>query len=82
MKAESILQHDTIFLKPQNVLQNAHSLGEQCSEAAKMILSAKRVVVLTGAGCSKASGIPTYRDSGNSLWNQYDPAGIIMFSSD
>ena len=33
----------------------------------------KKIVALTGAGISKESGIPTYRDSDESLWSKYDP---------
>jgi NAD-dependent deacetylase len=32
-----------------------------------------KIAVLTGAGDSKASGIPTYRDGADSLWNNYHP---------
>jgi NAD-dependent deacetylase len=32
----------------------------------------KKLVVLSGAGISKESGIPTYRDKGG-LWEKYDP---------
>lgn len=35
--------------------------------------SAQRVVVLTGAGVSAESGIPTFRDAQTGLWAQYDP---------
>jgi NAD-dependent deacetylase len=31
----------------------------------------KKIVVLTGAGVSKESGIQTFRDSSESLWNNY-----------
>lgn len=34
--------------------------------------SAQRVVVLTGAGISKPSGIPTFRDAAG-LWKDFDP---------
>jgi NAD-dependent deacetylase len=38
------------------------------------ILSASaRVVVSTGAGVSKESGIPTFRDASTGLWANYDP---------
>lgn len=36
-------------------------------QAAEWIAEAQRVIVLSGAGLSKASGIPTYRDAGG-LW--------------
>lgn len=35
--------------------------------------SARSVAVLTGAGVSAESGIPTFRDSQNSLWAKYRP---------
>ena len=31
----------------------------------------KKIVVLTGAGVSQESGIQTFRDSSESLWNNY-----------
>ena len=48
---------------------------------AERLASAKRCVVFTGAGVSKASGIPTYRDAlgcGNGLW---DDAGMLLFGT-
>ena len=41
--------------------------------AAGMLLDARRVVVTTGAGMSKESGIPTFRDAPNALWENFDP---------
>lgn len=35
--------------------------------------AAKRVAVLTGAGISAESGIPTFREAQTGLWAQYDP---------
>lgn len=35
--------------------------------------SARHVVVLTGAGMSAESGIPTFREAQTGLWEQYDP---------
>lgn len=37
------------------------------------LLSARRIVVFTGAGMSAESGIPTFRDAQTGLWEQYDP---------
>ncbi len=34
---------------------------------------AERVVVLTGAGVSAESGVPTFREAQTGLWAQYDP---------
>ena len=38
-----------------------------------MIRAARSVAVLTGAGVSKESGIPTFRDAQTGLWVKYDP---------
>lgn len=37
------------------------------------LCTASRVVVLTGAGASEESGIPTFRDEQTGLWKRYDP---------
>ena len=37
------------------------------------LASAERVVVLTGAGVSAESGVPTFREAHTGLWSQYDP---------
>ncbi len=41
--------------------------------AARLLCDARSVVVSTGAGISKESGIPTFRDAPNALWANYDP---------
>ena len=38
--------------------------------------SAKNVTVLTGAGMSAESGVPTFRDAQTGLWQQYDVAAL------
>jgi len=47
--------------------------NEPVERAARLIASARHVVVATGAGMSKESGIPTFRDAPNALWANYDP---------
>lgn len=42
-------------------------------EAARRLAQVKRLVVLTGAGISKESGIPTFREAQEGLWARYDP---------
>ena len=42
-------------------------------KVAGLIQHAKCIVVLTGAGMSKESGIPTFRDADTGLWSHYDP---------
>lgn len=39
----------------------------------RFLKSAESVTVLTGAGVSAESGIPTFRDALSGLWAQYDP---------
>lgn len=41
------------------------------AEAAAKLRDARRVTVLTGAGVSKESGVPTYRDALTGLWANY-----------
>jgi NAD-dependent deacetylase len=43
------------------------------SQLTQWLREAKSVVVLTGAGMSAESGIPTFRDAKNGLWSQFDP---------
>jgi len=42
-------------------------------EAVALLADARRLVVTTGAGMSKESGVPTFRDAPNALWANYDP---------
>jgi NAD-dependent deacetylase len=42
-------------------------------QAARAIRSSQKLVILTGAGISKESGIPTFRDAMDGLWAKYDP---------
>lgn len=42
-------------------------------QAARRLAAARKVVVLTGAGVSRESGIPTFRDAQDGLWAHYDP---------
>lgn len=44
--------------------------------AAQAIADARNVAILTGAGVSKESGVPTFRDAMEGLWAQYDPAQL------
>ena len=42
-------------------------------EAARRLASARRVVVFTGSGVSRESGIQPFRDPQEGLWAKYDP---------
>ncbi len=41
-----------------------------------LLASARRVAVLTGAGMSAESGVPTFRDALTGLWARFDPAQL------
>lgn len=41
--------------------------------AVRLLAGAERVVASTGAGMSRESGIPTFRDAREGLWARYDP---------
>ncbi|CDZ93828.1 SIR2 family NAD-dependent protein deacylase [Pseudomonas saudiphocaensis] len=41
--------------------------------AAEALKAADRIVVLTGAGVSAESGVPTFRDPLTGLWRRFDP---------
>jgi len=46
---------------------------ELVERAADWIASSSKPAVFTGAGVSRESGIPTFREAGTGLWEQYDP---------
>lgn len=46
---------------------------EQISQVSLMIREARQIAVLTGAGVSAESGVPTFRDAMDGLWSRYDP---------
>jgi NAD-dependent deacetylase len=43
---------------------------------ANLIRGSQRLTVLTGAGVSKESGVPTFRDALDGLWARYDPTQL------
>lgn len=47
--------------------------AEALSAAAKALRAAEHVCVLTGAGVSAESGIPTFREAQTGIWAQYSP---------
>jgi NAD-dependent deacetylase len=42
-------------------------------EAQEWVRAARRIAVLTGAGMSVESGVPTFRDAQIGLWAKFDP---------
>ena len=53
--------------------QKLESLPPELLERAR---SARRVLVLTGAGMSAESGVPTFRDESAGLWARYSPEAM------
>lgn len=45
-------------------------------QAAAVLRRAQSLCVLTGAGVSKESGVPTFRDAQEGLWAKYDPTEL------
>ncbi len=43
------------------------------AQAANWLRGARSIVVFSGAGVSKESGVPTFRDAQTGLWANYDP---------
>lgn len=52
---------------------NSHAF---IKETAELLKNARRVSILTGAGVSKESGIPTFRDAQVGLWENYRPEDL------
>lgn len=51
-----------------------HSASKSDIEkVAQFLAEAKRVIILSGAGVSKESGIPTFRDAQTGLWANFNP---------
>jgi NAD-dependent deacetylase len=48
-------------------------MNAELSRAASILADAKNVVVSTGAGMSRDSGVPTFRDAMTGLWARFDP---------
>jgi len=53
----------------------------EARRAAELLRNAESVVVLTGAGMSQESGVPTFRDAQTGLWSQYDPMELATESA-
>lgn len=49
------------------------ALGDLVGHAAETLSRARHVCVLTGAGISAESGIPTFRDALTGLWSKFSP---------
>lgn len=57
------------------------AFSDLIQQAAALCKSSCRLAVLTGAGVSKESGIPTFRDAMDGLWAQYDPQELATLEA-
>ncbi len=55
-------------------------MDEKIKEIAKKIEKAKSITILTGAGISNASGIPTFRGK-DGLWKRYSPTELATMDA-
>lgn len=53
-----------------------HATDPAIAQVRERLDRARRVAVLTGAGMSAESGIPTFRDALTGLWSRFDPAQL------
>jgi len=49
---------------------------EPIEQARERVRVARRIAVLTGAGMSAESGVPTFRDARTGLWARFDPTQL------
>jgi NAD-dependent deacetylase len=64
---------------------NKTNIDSHLQQIASWLQNARRVSILTGAGVSKESGIPTFREAQTGLWAKYDPERLATpggFKSD
>lgn len=54
----------------------AFTTGHPMTRAHEWIVNARHLFVLTGAGVSAESGVPTFRDAQTGLWARYDPLDL------
>jgi NAD-dependent deacetylase len=61
--------------------QREGSPGSEIEAARVLLARARHVVVLTGAGMSAESGVPTFRDALTGLWSRFDPAQLATLEA-
>ena len=57
------------------------NLNTLVDKVANLIISARRVVVFTGAGVSTESGIPDFRSPGSGVWTRHSPMEVASLSA-
>ena len=58
-----------------------HPVADQDLTEARLALAGDGpLVVLSGAGMSAESGVPTFRDAQTGLWERYDPSAPVSYT--
>ena len=65
--------HPSPGLMPAQPGDGRNAMESTIAGTAWRLAGAHNLVVLTGVGVSKESGIPTFREAQDGLWAQYDP---------
>ena len=63
------------------MLRSTDLLESDIRQAADMIRSSSKTVILTGAGVSTASGIPDFRSFEDGLWTRYNPFEVASLTA-
>ncbi|MGD1834854.1 MAG: SIR2 family NAD-dependent protein deacylase, partial [Nitrososphaeraceae archaeon] len=61
-------------------MSNNNNVDKLIIDARDYLLNSQKTVFLTGAGISKESGIPTFRES-DGLWKKHDPTKLASLSA-
>jgi NAD-dependent deacetylase len=61
---------------PFRCLLSSGMMDERFERAVGVLRDANRIVVLTGAGVSRESGLPTFREAQTGLWSRYRPEDL------
>jgi len=59
-----------------NTIGETFDVNDKLDRARTLVAAAGRVAVLTGAGISAESGVPTFRDAMTGLWSRYRPEDL------
>ena len=70
----------TYFTSTSNFMALLSRPSSDLAEFRKLLAAAKRVVVLTGAGVSAESGVPTFRGAGG-FWRTYQVRPLVDIRS-
>eukprot|EP00123_Amoebidium_parasiticum_P014809 comp22653_c0_seq1/m.34926 comp22653_c0_seq1/g.34926 ORF comp22653_c0_seq1/g.34926 comp22653_c0_seq1/m.34926 type:complete len:313 (-) comp22653_c0_seq1:338-1276(-) len=55
-----------------NLMDTKHTVDGDHTDIARMLVLSKHTIVLTGAGVSQESGVPTFRDPDDGIWDKHD----------